>query len=687
MALQTPLVLISGAFSTLPPGDTIGPATDPTAQASGNAGLVLAATALASGNAGISTGLTALASGNAGLVSASNKVPISGGYMTGQLFAASGVVVSGTLSRNGFNVVTVGDVETVTSTMIASGTIIDADVNISGAINATKLNFLQDGASAVARTVDSKLKDVVSVKDFGAVGDGTVDDTAAISAALATGKMVYFPQGTYMTTGAHVISTNGQGIIGDSPRKSIIKKLSGTSELLRVARLTNGCFVSKLGFDCNALAGTGIRWKSHYSFLSDVRIFNGVNNQWGLHLTGVNVSRFEGLTIEETGGCILIDQNNDTDPAVGYSTLYTRFRDLVLVPKNTQALQIEGQAQDITFDLIYVETASTVVPNPPAIILSSGGPITDVHFYNIGCEHNVLQSTFVDIVGTSISENNIYNVCFRGGRLTAGFAGQDKPLIRANKVNNLIVDGLLFYCDQNLASRPHIELTDCTNVKVANNSVYSYPHDFIFIKDNGGCSRVTDDTNTRIRINASGGAGTNQWGLTGASSNITSINSGMSQSFTSATNVTSTDYQLAPSIRAYRNSAGSLAHNTATKWAFSTVDAGYDPSGCYNTSTYRFTPTVKGFYAVTMKGVIGTGGANLVFSALIYKNGSVFSSAQDGGTGGTNAELSVVHNDLVYMNGTTDYLEGYFYQYDFTSGSSRNIVSGASLASYFVRSV
>ena len=194
MALQTPLVLISGAFSTLPPGDTIGPATDPTAQASGNAALVLAG--------------TALASGNAGLVSASNKVPISGGYMTGQLFAASGVVVSGTLSRNGFNVVTVGDVETVTSTMIASGTIIDADVNISGAINATKLNFLQAGASGVARTVDSKLKDMVSVKDFGAVGDGVANDTVAIQAAIDASNYVYFPEGYYKITASLNISKN-----------------------------------------------------------------------------------------------------------------------------------------------------------------------------------------------------------------------------------------------------------------------------------------------------------------------------------------------------------------------------------------------------------------------------------------------------------------------------------------------
>ena len=213
MTIQSPIVLASGFFSQLFPGDTV-PGTDTTAQASGNAALVLAGTALASGNAGLVLAGTALASGNAGLVSASNKVPISGGYMTGQLFAASGVVVSGTLSRNGFNVVTVGDVETVTSTMIASGTIIDADVNISGAINATKLNFLQAGASGVARTVDSKLKDFISVLDFGANPNGAVDCTNAINNAInaaATGygySDVCFPAGTYYITSPIILKPN-----------------------------------------------------------------------------------------------------------------------------------------------------------------------------------------------------------------------------------------------------------------------------------------------------------------------------------------------------------------------------------------------------------------------------------------------------------------------------------------------
>ena len=46
--------------------------------------------------------------------------------------------------------------------------------------------------------MQTKLRESVSVKDFGAKGDGTTDDVAAFTLALATGKSVYVPDGTYI---------------------------------------------------------------------------------------------------------------------------------------------------------------------------------------------------------------------------------------------------------------------------------------------------------------------------------------------------------------------------------------------------------------------------------------------------------------------------------------------------------
>jgi hypothetical protein len=59
------------------------------------------------------------------------------------------------------------------------------------------VGFIQSGIGAIQRTVQNKLRDFVSVKDFGAVGDGVTFDLPAVLAAFAAHKCVEFQEGVY----------------------------------------------------------------------------------------------------------------------------------------------------------------------------------------------------------------------------------------------------------------------------------------------------------------------------------------------------------------------------------------------------------------------------------------------------------------------------------------------------------
>ncbi|WNJ88456.1 glycosyl hydrolase family 28-related protein [Bosea sp. 685] len=86
-------------------------------------------------------------------------------------------------------------------------------------VNAKSGTWLQNGTGAVARTMDAKLKEFsISVKDFGAVGDGAADDTAAIQRAIdfaqtfSAGGIVYFPRSEPYYRCAGTLNITGHGV-------------------------------------------------------------------------------------------------------------------------------------------------------------------------------------------------------------------------------------------------------------------------------------------------------------------------------------------------------------------------------------------------------------------------------------------------------------------------------------------
>jgi hypothetical protein len=124
-----------------------------------------------------------------------------------------------------------------------------------------------------------------------------------------------------------------------------------------------------------------------------------------------------------------------------------------------------------------------------------------------------------------------------------------------------------------------------------------------------------------------------------------------------------------PAFSAYGSGVQSIANATATKIQFNTKL--YDTNTVFDTTNYRFTPNVAGYYQINCSvyyaaSAIGQGGL------YFYKNGSQFTIGNSLPLY-SGASVNLFSSALIYLNGSTDYVEIYAYQ---SSGGSLNVGSG-----------
>lgn len=164
---------------------------------------------------------------------------------------------------------------------------------------------------------------------------------------------------------------------------------------------------------------------------------------------------------------------------------------------------------------------------------------------------------------------------------------------------------------------------------------------------------------------------------------LASSNSGSAVSFTAAPTVFSTvpgaklSATAGPAFDAYRDTSNqSITNNTLTKVEFNAEN--FDTGACFDSTTnHRFTPNVAGYYDVEWLVKCFSSTASIVYaSAALYKNGVEASVPEY--EGGACSVISSGGSKLVYMNGTTDYLEVFVY----ITGTTPLVVSSPYL-SYF----
>lgn len=132
-----------------------------------------------------------------------------------------------------------------------------------------------------------------------------------------------------------------------------------------------------------------------------------------------------------------------------------------------------------------------------------------------------------------------------------------------------------------------------------------------------------------------------------------------------------------PAFSAYINtSSQSLTTGTWTKAQFQGEE--FDTANAYDNATnYRFQPSVAGYYQINASCIF----AGTVTQAItsLYKNGSEFKRGNGFLTGTGVSSVSEGVSALVYLNGSTDYLETYVY----AAGTSLSLTGSSAAYCYF----
>jgi parallel beta-helix repeat protein len=176
------------------------------------------------------------------------------------------------------------------------------------ATNANVVVYDPAGAGAVSTTVQAKLRETVSVKDFGAVGNGVTDDTVAIQAAVTyagsqpNGGQVVFPSGTYLVSG-QVLTPSNVHIYGQYNAVININPLNWTGGITRFYALFTTVNVTARPEVGNWRIGTGV--PTYFNIIIENLTVNVNRDGNVLTPAEMAVSEFNVVRFEDSVNCVI----------------------------------------------------------------------------------------------------------------------------------------------------------------------------------------------------------------------------------------------------------------------------------------------------------------------------------------------------------------------------------------------
>jgi hypothetical protein len=260
-----------------------------------------------------------------------------------------------------------------------------SDVVVTGA-DASEVNFLQAGTGAQPRTAQSKLRDVVSVKDFGAAGDGTADDTdeiqAALTAAGVAGAAVYIPGTTtfYKISDTLTVPDNVT-VYGDG----FVSCVKQTVREKNTFSLGNRCQLRNLRVQGDGVTTGGVDFTKNNGIVIDTAQNTSVIECWihGCEHNGIFAKNTSGLTIEGNviyGNAFSSNSGSDIILYSDVGSIRTNITGNFLVSNNSQGCFVNALGLDTDISV----TNNFACPVDANGVVITGASIARRHSFVLG---------------------------------------------------------------------------------------------------------------------------------------------------------------------------------------------------------------------------------------------------------------------------------------------------------------